>query len=561
MKKLYPKSKDTAFKLCLILMTGLIAVIYSCKKDVFNSTSPPDQKEQSAFVEEAKGWFERNTVIHKEQSLATNAVGGNKRKWNDALKPDWGKTTVYSKNKGTIIEMPLFSSAVSFLMNTTDGSRATQQNNYTKATYIIQKDSAGVFKGWFMVLVADTAYVNGDFTKLGKNTYRSKDPTYSGRLLYYDLNGKFLAGWKYDNGAITNTLSVADQIVNQQQINSQRIKVNLVQTCETYAFTTVTWECIAVNFNNSNPDWIPTCTPYYTTTYLTQCTTQPGGGDSGGGGTGGGGSGPGTFPPPPPQPDCPTLGIASVGGGQHINLLPGGGGTPPTVPDDPCALTPPEDPCAKMKREKQKFSNDFNTQRNAAIQAKPGPNEYGSDLRLTSPTSNTFVNTPITTNNTVGSWPPTFTWNSTDGYTIGSAHRHPGGSAPSPDDVFSLMDNLTNPLLTNAGASSISAYKKNAYITVTTSTGTFVVTVNNWGTLASLYGTFNNDPTSFDTNYQNIAGDYRNLTGVDDGTATAYALNKIFGDAISMYKAPLGTTNYAIAGIDANGNLILVPCP
>ncbi|MBD1384266.1 hypothetical protein IDJ75_03170 [Mucilaginibacter rigui] len=114
MKKLYTKGNGAIFKLCIILFIVCVAIIYSCKKDNSHSSQPLNQKEQSAFVQEAKSWFERNDAINKEQSLATNATGTNKRKWSDGLKPDWNKTAVYQKDKGTIIEMPLFSSGLSF---------------------------------------------------------------------------------------------------------------------------------------------------------------------------------------------------------------------------------------------------------------------------------------------------------------------------------------------------------------------------------------------------------------------------------------------------------------
>lgn len=337
MKNLYPKTTGAFFKLCIVLLIACVAIIYSCKKDNSHSSPPLGQKEQSTFVQEAKSWFERNAAINKEQPLATNATGTNKRKWSDGLKPDWNKTAVYQKDKGTIIEMPLFSSALSFLMNTADGSRATQQNNYTKASYLIQKDSAGVFRGWFMVLVADTTYINGDFSKLNKNSFQSKDPAYSGRLLYFDIQGKFLGGWRYANGEITKTITLSDYTTSNQQVNGSKIKVNLVQTCHTIPITTVTWECITVGDNPATAS--TTCTAHYTYTTETECNpTGGGGGGSGGGGGGGGSGGGGGNFPNPPNPNCPPVAVSSIDG-QRVNLISGGGPCTPTIKNlvnNPC---------------------------------------------------------------------------------------------------------------------------------------------------------------------------------------------------------------------------------
>ncbi|MGY4535963.1 hypothetical protein ACVW0P_000357 [Mucilaginibacter sp. UYNi724] len=86
MKKYYAKSNSAL--LILFLLTFAL-IINSCKKDLVNSPpSATDQKEQIAFVKDAKDWFGRNEAINKEQPLATNTVGSALRKWNEALKPD-----------------------------------------------------------------------------------------------------------------------------------------------------------------------------------------------------------------------------------------------------------------------------------------------------------------------------------------------------------------------------------------------------------------------------------------------------------------------------------------
>jgi len=247
--------------------------------------------------------------------------------------------------------MPLLNSAVAFLMNTTDGSKASLQTNYTKTTYLIQKDSAGVFKGWFMVLIADTAYVNGDFSKLNKNTYQQRDPAYSGRLMYFNINGKFAGGWRYQNGAITKTLTLTNAAASggQQQINAARPKTTMsTGGCTVTPIVSVSWICAG----NPTPTTASirtnsvSCEPtYYVTGYILECS---GGGGSSDGGAGGGGSnntpgaGGNTSFPSPIEQGCKSVAPASVDGKQ-VNLQP----PVPTTPDDPCLVKPPvPDPVA-----------------------------------------------------------------------------------------------------------------------------------------------------------------------------------------------------------------------
>ncbi|MES2060935.1 MAG: hypothetical protein V4456_03390 [Bacteroidota bacterium] len=338
MKRTYPLNNSVVIKRCIILVLALSGIIYSCKKELSVSQAPPlTQKQQADVVNEAKTWFQKNEAINKP-SVAVNTAGGT-RSWYDGLNPGWDNTLVYEKDKGTVIEMPLLNSAVAFLMNTTDGSKASLQTNYTKTTYLIQKDSAGVFKGWFMVLIADTAYVNGDFSKLNKNTYQQRDPAYSGRLMYFDINGKFAGGWRYQNGAITKTLTLTNATTTGggPQINSEKPKAVNTVGCITKTVTTVTWACVDTA-PVSPPKWNASvrtnaeCVAYVTVKSVEECTY----GGGGGGGNNIPGTGGNTNFPSPIEQGCKSLAPASVDGKQ-VNLQP----PVPTTPDDPCLVKPP----------------------------------------------------------------------------------------------------------------------------------------------------------------------------------------------------------------------------
>jgi hypothetical protein len=445
------------------------------------------------------------------------------------LSPDWTKAYVYKKGRESLIELPLYNSVVAFVPFNTDSSKINLASNYARTSYVISKDSTSKLRAWFMVLIADTAYINGDFAKLNLNTYKSRDKDFSGRLLYYTPTGEFLAGWRYEKGIITKSLSVTPESLSQIKTQSKQ-QVNLSLVCYSYPVTAVTVTCVT-NSSQTSTD----CTYTYTTSNVTEC-YDTGGGGSGDGGSGGGG---GTFPPPPPPPDCPPLTVESVNGKQ-INLLPGdgGGGT------SPCAVpAPQEDPCAKMKRRKQEFADANNQTKNADALAKPGTNEWGSDIKLNSPSlSSNYKSTSISEGGS-DYWQPNFTWNDVDGYAIGSVHRHQA-AGPSPDDVFKLVSNLSNSDFISASASSKSFYLNNAYSTIVSGTATYVVTVSNWGILGQMYDQFKADENN-----------------VDETTATAKIFADLFSGSADLYKATAGSTDFAIAGVDSNGNLIFVPCP
>lgn len=113
-------------------------------------------------------------------------------------------------------------------------------------------------------------------------------------------------------------------------------------------------------------------------------------------------------------------------------------------------------------------------------------------------------------------------WNSTEGYSVGWSHGHPGDNAdsPSPDDVFVMMDNLTDPELMSAGATAIKFYRDNVSSTVITKDKNYIVTVRDWGKLATLYARFADDAGGFDDDWATIASDhYQNYIAQGEGWA------------------------------------------
>ena len=178
--------------------------------------------------------------------------------------------------------------------------------------------------------------------------------------------------------------------------------------------------------------------------------------------------------------------------------------------------------------------------------------EYGAEQNRQVMNLTGISRTIVRTSNTTNSFTPNFVWDAVNGYTIGVSHGHPGGSAPSPADVFYMIQQLVNyPDLSNASASDQALYQKNVTITAVTTNKTYVVRVNDWEKLRLLYLTFNADPVAFNNSYSQIASNYYNSHTTDAGTATAYALLTKFGEAINLFGA--SPNSYHFSGVTING--------
>ena len=451
----------------------------------------------------------------------------------------------------------------------------TGNNKYrskTSAVFILHKDT--IIMNFFMKTVEDLnnpAYQS----VIDQQFYLNTRANFTGQVLYFTLDRQFINGYLWQDGSITKTVSIESNTSTPSQTQKTRDKViNVATTCTTDVYEIVNITTVTTPYGSTT-----TVTPTGLTLTVTSCTTATGTGAPGTTTTTGGVSGSGgTTPTKPPCVAGSSSGaaVSSVKSGRlivNVTTPPTGGSGGTTPAPQPCptvvTTTPPttttpttKNPCAEKATVSTRAANVTVANQNTQILSKSTTIEYGTDENLTNLSGNTYVNTPITTNNTADSWPPTFTWDSTNGYTIGWSHGHPGGSAPSPDDIFVMIGFLTDPALIKGGTSGIQFYRNNVSVTVVTKNGNYVATVNDWAALQTLYTKFTNDPNGFNSNYVQTGLNYLAANqGATDSDAGAYSLMTLFGSSINLYKAPTGSTSFTPLTIDNNKKVATKPCP
>ncbi|WP_462267186.1 hypothetical protein [Mucilaginibacter sp.] len=531
----------------LLCLTALMGLIYSCRKDKAASGEPPAAKDNS-LVADVRSWYQKNapaltasTGSSGLQTLSTGE-GGSSKSWSDGLNPLWDSTHTFQRDSYEVVEAPLNNATLYFVENQTSVNPTTMGKNYTKTAYVFTRNKAGSFSAYLMVIIGDPAYVNNPANHFQINNYQTREANFSGKVLYYNLGGRLLSGYRYKDGQINGTVTqVAGPAgtAASPALRTEALKTLLRDAggCETRAITIMHYSCVSAG------DSAPYCTPYYTTTYYQICDDGSGGG-SGGGGTGGGsggggGGGGGTFPPAP---------------------------NPPTDPDN----NDPADPCKQAKYVSAKAQNATVKDQNDHINAYTSANnaEYGTNQKLSSPDgSGTPINTQVTPGQT-STWQPTPTWNSTDGYTVGFSHGHPGGAGPSPADVWAIfLPIFMNNDLKLAPQAQRDFYQLNASVTTLMPNGSYIVTIKDWSKITDIYNALYSNQqqeNAFKAQYQTYADNFARDTQSDDiGMAGAYALMKMFPDAINVYAADTNSTVYHALALDNSSSTPAVknPCP
>jgi hypothetical protein len=227
------------------------------------------------------------------------------------------------------------------IKNKTTGWSSNQA--YSRSSFILLNNGSG-YNAYVMTLIADSAYLKNDLSKLDRNKYNKRDANYSGLVLYFTPKGKYVGGWRYKDGHIVSSGSQSNAGVKVQSTGSSKLII-MKEECYDYWLSSPSGDVMIYLF--------------------TACSGGDGGtGDSGGpgsssGGEGsgagsGGGSGSASSPtPPPPCNNAPPI-IHSSGNLVVNNVPPDpypGDGFPPP-PTDPCvtetsAVAPnPVKPCA-----------------------------------------------------------------------------------------------------------------------------------------------------------------------------------------------------------------------
>lgn len=522
------------YQISILLVFALLYFI-SCKKNTQDVLS--SQIEQSKFsIAEAKAWYSSsvNSKSGKISSARTDTAKNRVGKFT----PLWDKAINTEDDKYHVVECPLrFDTALGYSVKTGSKSPAVPINGSTQLL-ILKNKKTGEMISALMHIYSSTG------SGAEKIHYGKTDEKFSGLIFFTDTEGNFVNASKYENGKLVGKSKNGVLISKDKH---KALPPDDGGSCTTHWTATYGRWCWYDEFGNAS-----SCGPWELDSYysITVC--------SGGGGGGGGGGGYADTV----KYDCANVANGTAYLGQCGICV--GGTTGFISCDDPCAqqqaLTNMANDSILVIKNNQVLSNTNSSGK-----------EYGYEENLqVLPASNqsinyNFVTTSVRTNNSTNTFTPNFSWNSTNGYTIGVAHGHPtGGTSPSPADAVWAVGNLSSVPEVNQ-----QFYKHNVSVSMLSSTGNYFVTPQNWSSLETKYNDYNNafyqDTNGNYKNHMNedfisIAQNYISAHGATPEEASEFALMTIMGDAINLYKAPAGTTTFTPLEINTNSMVGEYPC-
>ena len=240
--------------------------------------------------------------------------------------PDWQNAVSYVRDADSVLEVPILASDALDLTTRNSTTGINYNKNYTRSSFLLLKNG-NTYSAYIMTIIADSAYLKNDLSKLTRNTYRQRDTDFTGLVLYYTPKGDFVSGWGFKNGNLIEPGSQADSTATTQNIKKRYNSLKPSEAAKPQ-------DCTSYYFVVFHGDEIISISYMYTT-----CVDMQSSGGS-----------PSTPPPPPP---CTTSsgGSGSVQGYRRPVVsvaapLPGGGGTggggmPPPTTTQTCKTTTP----------------------------------------------------------------------------------------------------------------------------------------------------------------------------------------------------------------------------
>ena len=225
--------KKNQFKVFLTAVF-LAGIVFSCKDESLQIKTP----DTASDIANAKTWYETNIP----QVISFKAGNVNPSFIN--IKPNWDEARVNQNDKYKTVES-VISSQGQFSFVTPECTRKfheTNDPNYKQSLtrIVIQTDKITNKKiGFLMTIIPSLKYLEDTKFKPFKNTYLKRDENFGGYIVYHNLNGQFVNGWKYLNGKITHTvknINGSDQTFN--------LKSSGTLDCTVYQYTVIFSQCM-----------------------------------------------------------------------------------------------------------------------------------------------------------------------------------------------------------------------------------------------------------------------------------------------------------------------------
>lgn len=162
-------------------------------------------KNEELTIDVAKQWYE----AYYEPVVTTRSSERDTTK--RLMMPYWDKAKEANRKRYEVVEIPIKTKGSHLIVDSETALKwqpgIDDKAIRNTAKIVIEKDKiTGRMRSFIMIFVGSYDYLHKT-KSMGKNSYLYRQPDFDGYVLFHELNGSFVNGWKYENGKIVERIS------------------------------------------------------------------------------------------------------------------------------------------------------------------------------------------------------------------------------------------------------------------------------------------------------------------------------------------------------------------
>lgn len=202
---------------------AILGMLFACADHMLQdagdqTTKPPKNKNEELTASAAQEWFESNYA----PVVATRSAGDQER----LFKPHWGEAKEWNRMRYEVVETPIYTQGMHIILDSETETHwePGKKNNFIRNNVrlvVLRDRKTGKTRSFIMTFVGTYEYLKKTRT-IGKNGYLYRQPDFSGAVLFHELNGAFINGWRYADGKIVAAISrpteKKDSLINSSSV-------------------------------------------------------------------------------------------------------------------------------------------------------------------------------------------------------------------------------------------------------------------------------------------------------------------------------------------------------
>ena len=171
----------------------------------------PRKRNKQLTTSVARQWYES----HYDPVVSVSTRSGGDDEMPALIKPKWAHATERNRGRYEVVQMPILTQTRRMIVDEEtrfhfDELRAQKKLRNSTHLVIMKDLETGHVRSFISVFVGSYDYLKKT-KRMSRNTYLYREKDFDGKVLFFQLNGSMINGWKYRDGKIVGKIMPIDE--------------------------------------------------------------------------------------------------------------------------------------------------------------------------------------------------------------------------------------------------------------------------------------------------------------------------------------------------------------